>query len=157
MERKDAQLRWVQLRKYVFRAEKSRKKVSRIDDIDPEYCISQITTRPSLKSFSLLRHKLRKSKDAWMAEFVDLGGMDALLCGIEHFSLRPGGRSLGRSAAVRVFTAHEGILCVKRILNSEVGLAHLQNSIQLVYQLARGKKFRFRNNSVVFIPGSNHI
>lgn len=108
------------------------KKYGTLDDVEPELCV-QLLRVPSLKNFSCLHVKLKSCKPEWLHEFVNLGGLNALLDSLDTM-----GENLSFMDA---FTKLECVRCVKEVMNSETGLEAMMEVNGFVCSLARGKSF----------------
>lgn len=126
---------WGKVRKYAMQTRNPLVESSDFSQVDPELCIKLISI-PTLKHFSALCPKLRECSASWMAQFLDLGGLDVLLSAVEHLSAS----RVFHISMMDAVTALQGVQCIKEIMNSGTGLARLEASSKLVTQLAHGKR-----------------
>ena len=99
-------------------------------DANPDFCVKLIKC-PSVSNYSGLKTKLQNSPNEWMVEFLEMGGMDALLQAMEALSL-------GRLLFVDTVLQLECVRCIKEILNSRAGLEFMVERCQLTRRLGEG-------------------
>ncbi|KAM6953928.1 LOW QUALITY PROTEIN: inverted formin-2-like [Aplochiton taeniatus] len=89
-----------------------------LENADPELCCRLLQV-PTV-NYSGLRRRLEASDQDWMAQFLELRGLDLLLVSLERLS----GRGCARIADALQLTC---VACVRAIMNSSAGLLILDN------------------------------
>ncbi|XP_061190247.1 inverted formin-2-like [Saccostrea echinata] len=104
----------------ISRKEKFRKVVKevirQIRKLDPEICV-KLLQDPSLNVLSALKKKIKKLDKNWTLEFLNSGGLDALLDVVDVIGNR---RVTKFSEAVKLL---ECVVCVTKLVNSKEGLS----------------------------------
>uniref|UniRef100_A0A7N8XB10 Inverted formin-2-like n=1 Tax=Mastacembelus armatus TaxID=205130 RepID=A0A7N8XB10_9TELE len=86
-----------------------------LENADPELCI-RLLQIPTVVNYSGLRRRLEASDRSWMAQFLELRGLDLLMEALERLS----GRGCARIAdALLQLTC---VACVRAVMNSSAGL-----------------------------------
>lgn len=117
---------------------KFRKKVKekilqkQFDECEPEVCVDMLRT-PTVKAFTALKKKLKKTDKAWTQGFLDGGGLDVLLDAVDII----GGRRVTElSEALKVL---ECVSCVTKLVNSKMGMTFLVQHGSYTKKLIKGK------------------
>lgn len=82
----------------------------------PEFC-NQLLVYPNLKLFAKLEKKLRSENQAWISEFIQIGGLFSLLNCIEYLSNKKYGNNLLNSILLC-----KCLNCIKEIMNHRFGM-----------------------------------
>jgi hypothetical protein len=102
------------------------------DECEPEVCVDMLRT-PTVKAFTALKKKLKKTDKAWTQGFLDGGGLDVLLDAIDII----GGRRVTElSEALKVL---ECVSCVTKLVNSKMGMSFLVQHGSYTKKLIKGK------------------
>lgn len=88
------------------------------DEYKPEVYVRMLRN-PSIRVFTLLKRRLKKSDNVWTEGFLTGGGLEMLLEAIDVISSR---RVTKFSEALRLL---ECVLCIERLVNSKLGLSFL--------------------------------
>lgn len=88
------------------------------DEYKPEVYVRMLRN-PSIRVFTLLKRRLKKSDNVWTEGFLNGGGLEMLLEAIDVISSR---RVTKFSEALRLL---ECVLCIERLVNSKLGLSFL--------------------------------
>lgn len=102
------------------------------DSLSPEVCIDLMKSA-NLKFLSNLNKKLKQNNKAWNEEFLELNGARGLLDLVETLGIR---RVTQLSDALLLL---ECVQCIKTIMNSKMGLAHLVEHGADLNRLVRGR------------------
>ena len=125
---------WAVLKKTVSsKSEEARKQeFESLAEADPELCIHLIT-KPTVQNYSGIKSRIQKSTAEWMAEFLKLGGLEALFLSLERLSDK------SVCSFVDAFIQLEAVQCIKAVMNSKVGLEHMIESQNFTRELTTGK------------------
>ncbi|XP_062592916.1 inverted formin-2-like, partial [Saccostrea cucullata] len=105
--------------KWKFRTKVKEKILQKqFDECDGEMCVDMLRT-PTVKAFTALKRKLKKSDKAWVQGFLDCGGLDVLLDAVDVISSR---RVTDLSEALKLL---ECVSCITKLVNSKMGLSFL--------------------------------
>lgn len=99
---------------------------------DPSTCVS-VLRLPSRKIYTALNKKLKSCERVWMEGFLEEGGLDVLLKGVESVSMK---RALQLADAMVLL---ECVSCVKCVMNSKTGLNVITQHKEYVQILMKGK------------------
>ena len=107
--------------------------VSNLERADPELCITLMERR---LNFSGLKHRLRTADQAWMEQFLAIGGLSAIFDALEALGQR------GFSSIADALKQLECVGCVKAVMNNQFGLEFIiaQPGEGFVKKLAQGKQ-----------------
>lgn len=101
------------------------------DEYKPEVFVRMLRT-PSIRVFTLLKRRLKKSDTVWTEGFLNSGGLETLLEAIDVISSR---RVTKFSEALRLL---ECVLCIERLVNSKLGLSFLIQHDSHIKKLVKG-------------------
>eukprot|EP00105_Crassostrea_gigas_P020124 XP_011438826.1 PREDICTED: inverted formin-2 [Crassostrea gigas] len=105
--------------KNIFRMKVKEKVLKKqFDECDPEVCVDMLKS-PTVKAFTALKNKLKKSDKVWVQGFLDAGGLDVLLDAVDIIGSR---RVTNLSEALKLL---ECVSCVTKLVNSKSGLSFL--------------------------------
>lgn len=106
---------------------------SNLERADPELCITLMERR---LNFSGLKHRLRTADQAWMEQFLAIGGLSAIFDALEALGQR------GFSSIADALKQLECVGCVKAVMNNQFGLEFIiaQPGEGFVKKLAQGKQ-----------------
>ncbi|GFR60648.1 inverted formin-2 [Elysia marginata] len=102
-----------------------------LDDCSPQTCVLY-SHSPSVQVYFALKNRLEKSSEAWLKEFVALGGLESLLDSLCHMV---GPKFSGFSDAILQIDC---LSCIRAVLNSPVGLDALVASPGGLRKLLKG-------------------
>jgi hypothetical protein len=104
---------------------------SNLERADPELCITLMERR---LNFSGLKHRLRTADQAWMEQFLAIGGLSAIFDALEALGQR------GFSSIADALRQLECVGCVKAVMNNQFGLEFIiaQPGEGFVKKLAQG-------------------
>lgn len=97
----------------------------------PENCIDFLKM-PSLNLLLLLSKRLKQNVEEWNEEFMELGGIDALLDLVDTL----GSKRVTRLTDVQLLI--ECVGCIKSLLNSKMGVKYFVGHGDCLRRLAKG-------------------
>ncbi|XP_062415545.1 inverted formin-2-like [Pungitius pungitius] len=101
-----------------------------LENAEPELCIRLLQV-PTVVNYSGLRQRLETSDQAWMVQFLELGGLDLLMEVLERLS----GRGCPRIAdALMQLTC---VTCIRAVMNSSEGLHFILENLGYVKNLSQ--------------------
>ena len=102
-----------------------------LEGADPELCI---TLMDRGLNFRGLMHRLQSADQAWMEQFLSLGGLTAIIDALETLG------SVGFSSILDALKQLECVHCVKAVMNNKFGLEFIiaQPGEGFVKKLAQG-------------------
>ena len=105
-----------------------------LERADPELCI---TLMERGLNFSGLKHRLRTADQAWMEQFLAIGGLSAIFDALEALGQR------GFNSIADALRQLECVGCVKAVMNNRFGLEFIisQPGEGFVKKLAQGINF----------------
>lgn len=123
--------------KNIFRMKVKEKVLKKqFDECDPEVCVDMLKS-PTVKAFTALKNKLKKSDKVWVQGFLDAGGLDVLLDAVDIIGSR---RVTNLSEALKML---ECVSCVTKLVNSKSGLSFLVTHGSYTQKLVKGKTSLF--------------
>ncbi|XP_062904166.1 inverted formin-2 isoform X1 [Mobula hypostoma] len=101
-----------------------------LENADPELCIRLLQT-PTVMNYSGLKKRVENSNNAWMLQFLELGGLDLLLEALDRLS----GRGVAKiTDALLQLTC---VKCVRAVMNSSKGIDYIINNSGYVRKLSQ--------------------
>ncbi|XP_059814366.1 inverted formin-2-like [Hypanus sabinus] len=101
-----------------------------LENAEPELCIRLLQT-PTVINYSGLKKRLENSNNAWMLQFLELGGLDLLLEALDRLS----GRGVTKiTDALLQLTC---VKCVRAVMNSSKGIDYIINNSGYVRKLSQ--------------------
>lgn len=132
--------------KNIFRMKVKEKVLKKqFDECDPEVCVDMLKS-PTVKAFTALKNKLKKSDKVWVQGFLDAGGLDVLLDAVDIIGSR---RVTNLSEALKLL---ECVSCVTKLVNSKSGLSFLVTHGSYTQKLVKGKTSLFFFSCQTRIP-----
>ncbi|XP_033970604.1 inverted formin-2 isoform X2 [Trematomus bernacchii] len=112
----DVKMKWAAVRGRLGSSQDSdTQQEANLESADPELCIRLLQV-PTVVNYSGLRRRLEGSDQTWMAQFLELSGLDLLLEALDRLS----GRGCSRIAdALLQLTC---VNCVRAVMNSSAGI-----------------------------------
>lgn len=107
-----------------------------ISDVALSQSLVQLLRDPTVFNFSRLRKKLRSDDRRWMSGFLKLGGLEMLFEGLRSFGSYSGTFS-------NLVQRLECVMCIKTVMNSQIGLQSLTTSRKFGSKFGAGKPFNF--------------
>ncbi|XP_072125732.1 inverted formin-2 isoform X2 [Mobula birostris] len=101
-----------------------------LENADPELCIRLLQT-PTVMNYSGLKKRLENSNNAWMLQFLELGGLDLLLEALDRLSDR------GVAKITDALLQLTCVKCVRAVMNSSKGIDYIINNSGYVRKLSQ--------------------
>ena len=110
--------------------------LSQVDfqNCDPETCISVLKI-PSMKTYAALNRKLKSCPAAWMEGFLEEGGLEVLLEGVNTISK-------GRVHLSDAMMLLECVACIRTVMNSRIGLQVITQNEGFAQILIKGEQIQ---------------